>query len=155
MRFLKPLSVVFKYPELPFISGIIGFMETAALAAENQTLKGRIADQEATIERLQFDLAQLRKLVFGARSERRANLPDPDQLPLWSGVPEDAPRATPVTFKTVTTSPAQRQPKRLELPKHSNGVSSRNVAWGDRVSSRTVACGNKYLIAAIGDVIDR
>ena len=83
-------------------------MNAAALAEENRTLKATLAQREARIERLEFDLAQLKKLLFGARSERLATLPDIDQLPLWDEVPEDAPVASPVAFKTVVVqSPAK------------------------------------------------
>lgn len=94
-------------------------MNAAALAEENRTLKATLAQREARIERLEFDLAQLKKLLFGARSERLATLPDIDQLPLWDEVPEDAPVASPVAFKTVVVqSPAKNQPKRTALPAH-------------------------------------
>lgn len=67
-------------------------MNGAALAEEISILKATLAQREARIERLEFDLAQLKKLLFGARSERLQNLPGIDQLPLWAEVPEDAPR---------------------------------------------------------------
>ena len=93
-------------------------MDAAVLAAENQTLKGVIAQHEALIETLRLELAGLKRLIFGARSERLENLSDLEQLPLWAEAPEDAPLASPVQFKTVVASPAKGQPKRTELPKH-------------------------------------
>ncbi len=66
-------------------------MNAAVLAEENATLKATLAQREARIESLEFDLAQLKKLLFGVRSERLQNLPAIDQLPLWAEVPDDAP----------------------------------------------------------------
>jgi transposase len=93
-------------------------MNAAVLAEEISVLKATLAQREARIERLEFDLAQLKKLLFGARSERLQNLPDIEQLPLWAEVPEDAPVASPVAFQTVVKSPAKNAPKRTALPAH-------------------------------------
>jgi transposase len=81
-------------------------------------LKATVAQQEQLIESLRFEIAQLKRLLFGARSERLEKPGDPNQLPLWPEVPEDAPAVSPVTFKTVTVSPAKKQPKRTALPAH-------------------------------------
>jgi transposase len=65
-------------------------------------LKATVAQQEQLIESLRFEIAQLKRLLFGARSERLEKPGDPNQLPRWPEVPEDAPAVSPVTFKTVT-----------------------------------------------------
>jgi transposase len=93
-------------------------MNAAVLAEENRLLKATLAQREARIESLEFDLAQMKKLLFGVRSERLQILPDIDQLPLWAEVPEAAPLAIPVEFKTVVKSPAKNSPKRTALPEH-------------------------------------
>jgi len=93
-------------------------MDAAVLAEENATLKATLAQRDARIESLEFDLAQLKKLLFGVRSERLQNIPAIDQLPLWAEMPEDAPVASPVDFKTVVKSPAKNPPKRTALPAH-------------------------------------
>lgn len=100
------------------LPGIMGAMNAAVLAEEITALKVTLAQREARIERLEFDLAQLKKLLFGARSERLQTLPDIDQLPLWDEVPEDLPLASPVEFKAMVKSPAKNAPKRTALPEH-------------------------------------
>src|SRR5574337_1312890 len=100
------------------LPGIMGAMNAAVLAEEITALKVTLAQREARIERLEFDLAQLKKLLFGARSERLQTLPDIDQLPLWDEVPEDLPLAIPVEFKAMVKSPAKNAPKRTALPEH-------------------------------------
>jgi transposase len=93
-------------------------MNAAVLAEEVIALKATLAQRDALIESLKFDLTQLKKLLFGARSERLETLPDIEQLPLWAQEPEDMSVASPVQFKTVATSPAKSQPKRTALPEH-------------------------------------
>jgi len=100
------------------LHSIMSAMDTAVDAAEITALKATLAQREARIESLEFDLAQLKKLLFGVRSERLQNLPDIEQLPLWAEVPEDVPVASPVEFKTVVKSPAKNTPKRTALPGH-------------------------------------
>ncbi|NJD78933.1 MAG: hypothetical protein FIB08_17875, partial [Candidatus Methanoperedens sp.] len=98
--------------------GIILPMNTAVLAEENATLKATLAQREARIERLEFDLERLRILLFGARSERLQTLPGSGQMGLWDEVPDDNPLVSPVEFKTVVKSPAKNAPKRTALPEH-------------------------------------
>jgi transposase len=93
-------------------------MNSAALADENRTLKAALAARDGRIEYLEFELAKLKQLIFGARSERLQTLPDPAQLPLWDEQPDDVAVASPVEFKTVVKSPAKNAPKRTALPEH-------------------------------------
>ncbi|WP_158002473.1 hypothetical protein [Methyloterricola oryzae] len=93
-------------------------MNADALAEEITTLKAALAERDGRIEYLEFEMANLKQLIFGARSERLQTLPDPAQMPLWDEQPEDIPLASPVEFKTVVKSPAKGQPKRVVLPEH-------------------------------------
>lgn len=93
-------------------------MDGAPPTADLDTLNARLAQQDQLIEVLRFEIAQLKRLLFGRRSEQLEKPLDPDQLPLWSETPEDAPGVSPVTFKTVVTSPAKSSPKRTALPAH-------------------------------------
>lgn len=93
-------------------------MDSALLAEENRTLKAALAERDGRIEYLEFEMAKLKQLIFGARSERLQTLPDPAQMPLWDEQPEDLPLASPVEFKTVVKSPAKGQAKRTALPAH-------------------------------------
>ncbi len=104
--------------DLAVFGGYNRAMNSAALAEENRTLKAALAARDGRIEYLEFEMAKLKQMVFGARSERLATLPDPAQLPLWAEQPEDAPLASPVEFKTVVKSPAKGKPKRTALPEH-------------------------------------
>jgi transposase len=93
-------------------------MNAAVLAEEISTLKAALAERDSRIEYLEFEMAKLKQMIFGARSERLQTLPDSEQLPLWAEVPEDLPVASPVEFRTVVKSPAKGQPKRTALPAH-------------------------------------
>ena len=98
--------------------GYNGAMNSAVLAEENRTLKVTLAEREQRIQWLEFEMAKLKQMLFGARSERLETLPGIEQLPLWAEVPEDLPVATPVEFKTVVKSTAKGRPKRTALPAH-------------------------------------
>jgi transposase len=93
-------------------------MESNAAGLDWDTLKARVAQQDQLIDALRFEIAQLKRLLFGRRSEQLAAPIDTHQLSLWNETPEDAPAVSPVTFKTVTASPAKGQPKRMPLPAH-------------------------------------
>ena len=63
-----------------------------ALHAENQILHGRLrqAEAEARLYRdklavLEHEFSQLKRLVFGTKSERFVPASGPDQLPLFEG----------------------------------------------------------------------
>jgi hypothetical protein len=104
--------------DLAVLGGYNSPMNSAALADENRTLKAALAARDGRIEYLEFELAKLKQLIFGARSERLQTLPDPAQLPLWDEQPDDVAVASPVEFKTVVKSPAKNAPKRTALPEH-------------------------------------
>jgi transposase len=93
-------------------------MEYAFPANELDALKTALTERDQLIESLRFEIAQLKQLIFGSRSERLEKPVDPNQLPLWSETPEDAPAVSPVTFKTITVSPTKNTPKRTPLPAH-------------------------------------
>jgi hypothetical protein len=77
-------------------------MDSAVPHAELDALRTALPERDQLIEALQFEFAQLKRLLFGRRSEHLEKPVDPNQLPLWPEVPEDAPMVSPVTFKTVT-----------------------------------------------------
>lgn len=104
--------------DLAILDGYNLGMDAALLAEENRTLKAALAERDGRINYLEFELAKLKQLIFGARSERLATLPDPAQLPLWDEQPDDVVVASPVEFKTVVKSPAKGQAKRTALPEH-------------------------------------
>ncbi len=93
-------------------------MNAAAPAEEISTLKAALAEREARIQWLESEMAKLKQMLFGPRSERLQTLGEDGQLPLWGEIPEDAPVASPVEFKTVVKSPAKGKPKRAALPGH-------------------------------------
>lgn len=93
-------------------------MDAALPADDLDALKTALVERDRLIESLRFELAQLKRLLFGVRSERLETLPDIETLPLWAETPEDAPLASPVEFKTVVKSPAKGQPKRTALPEN-------------------------------------
>jgi transposase len=93
-------------------------MDSAVLSEENRALKAALSERDCRIEYLEFEMAKLKQMIFGARSERLAILSDPGQLSLWPELAEDAAVASPVEFKTVIKSPAKGKPKRTALPEH-------------------------------------
>ncbi len=93
-------------------------MDGAVPYAERDALQTALKERDRRIEALQFEIAQLKRLIFGRRSEHLERPLDPDQKPLWTEMPEDAAAVSPVTFKTVVASPAKNQPKRTALPAH-------------------------------------
>ncbi len=95
-----------------------GAMETTLPADEIALLKATLAEREERIQWLESEMAKLKQMVFGPRSERLQTLSEDGQLPLWGEVPEDAPSASPVEFKAVAKSPAKGTPRRAALPGH-------------------------------------
>lgn len=93
-------------------------MDGAVPHAELDALQTALKERDRRIEALQFEIAQLKRLIFGRRSEHLEKPLHADQIPLWTETPEDAPAVSPVTFKTVVASPAKNQPKRTALPAH-------------------------------------
>ncbi len=50
-------------------------MDSALLAEEIRTLKAALAARDGRIEYLEFEMAKLKQMIFGARSERLHSLP--------------------------------------------------------------------------------
>jgi transposase len=115
---MKMLAKPHEIRDLAVLGGYNSPMNSAVLADEIQTLQAALAERDGRIEVLEFELAKLKQLIFGARSERLATLPDPAQSKLWEEQADDLPLASPVEFKTVVKSPAKGQAKRTALPEH-------------------------------------
>lgn len=93
----------------------------AALQAEIAEKDARIAAQDAAFEQLQFRLAQLERLIFGAKSEkfRSAQDGDPEQLELFATGLEDrvaAPQKEHISYSR--DKPSKPHPGRQPLPGH-------------------------------------
>jgi len=96
-----------------------------ALKAENTTLLKRVAAAEKQAQMyqeqmLQFkhEFDQLKRLVYGVKSERFEGLAGPGQMPLFEG---EAAKEEPVTVIAPPITQAQRKkrkPVRLVLPSH-------------------------------------
>jgi transposase len=87
-------------------------MELAAALAENNTLRETIATLRANFEAVEFQLAQLKRMIFGTRSEL---LTFDGQSGLLFEI-EPPPVAAAVT-RTVTVA-ARKKPVRERLPAH-------------------------------------
>jgi transposase len=74
--------------------------------------------QKSEIELLKFQLAELKRLIFGAKSERYIS-PDPNQLNLFD-IPEEKAAEKPQEEITYTRNKPEekKHPLRLELPSH-------------------------------------
>ena len=76
-------------------------------------------DLEAKYERLSFQLEQLKRLVYGAKSERFIGEQSPEQLQLFSLPPTEQPAPTiQVAAHEKKRTPAKKKPARLPLPEH-------------------------------------
>ena len=81
-----------------------------ALQAENQMLREQLA-------RMTHELTQLKRLIFGTRSERFVPTGGADQLPLFEGsFPEAAPPST--AAETISRRRPRKKPVRQVLPSH-------------------------------------
>ena len=101
------------------------------LKAENATLLQRADDAEKEANRyrkklvateeqlaqLSHELAQLKRLVFGVKSERFLPGFERDQLPLFEGVPAQEALAATVS-EPITYTRKKRKPVRQALPSH-------------------------------------
>ena len=95
--------------------------ELALLQKENEILRGKLSTKESVIFDLRFQLDQLRRAIFGHKSERFVP-ENPDQLRLDFGMGEEAP-AVPET-ETITYTRPKKEKKaalpnvRLAIPAH-------------------------------------
>lgn len=78
-----------------------------ALQSENRELRGQVAQ-------LAHELSQLKRLVFGTKSERFVPAGSPDQLPLFEG----APPQPPLSQTQVVARRRRKKPVRQPLPSH-------------------------------------
>lgn len=89
-----------------------------------EELIGIVSQNHLTITKLQHELDQLKKLVFGSRHERFQSTTPPSQLPLNLNVPPSEPAAPVVTVQKIeyTRAVASDQKKsdggRMKLPAH-------------------------------------
>lgn len=87
-------------------------LENETLSRENETLRQRLAG-------LDHELSQLKRLVFGTKSEHFEPASTADQLPLFDRVVCSGPAAEALAEQAMTPSQAQRKkPARQILPSH-------------------------------------
>ena len=93
--------------------------ELVGLHEENSRLRQENADQCLRLAELEFQLAELRRLVFGARSERFVPEPDTQQGALFEEAECVAPLPQPETITLKRRLPAaKRAAVRQVLPAH-------------------------------------
>ena len=73
---------------------------------------------EAKYEMLAFQLEQLKRLVYGAKSERFIGEQSPGQIPLFPPPTEELARTIQVAAHEKKRTPAKKKPARLPLPEH-------------------------------------
>ena len=88
-------------------------MDAAAALSENQHLKAENAALRANVEALSFQLAQLKRLIFGARSEQLQSRDAHSGLLFEVAAPPAPPPAT----RTIVVAP-KAAPRREKLPAH-------------------------------------
>ena len=79
----------------------------------------RFLGLQSQVAYLQHQLAELKRLIFGAKSERFIS-PNPDQATLFdlpAAEPADR-QAEEITYTRTKPQPEKKQPLRLELPSH-------------------------------------
>ncbi len=78
--------------------------------------------QEFQIQKLQHELAQLKRMIYGSRSERFSAATDPQQITLDLGIESEAPKPPVTETITYQRKKTQQNPpvihKRLPLPEH-------------------------------------
>ncbi|MEL6791776.1 MAG: transposase, partial [Pseudomonadota bacterium] len=89
--------------------------------AENETLRTRNREQEGQIVALRHELDQLKRLIFGFKSERHVPAVSPEQLALWEQAGADA-GAEEETKEKISYERRKRTEKphlgRTPLPDH-------------------------------------
>ena len=86
--------------------------ENDALLSRARSAERELADQREQVALLREELAQLKRLIFGAKSERFVPEGAPNQLPLFEGAPPP-PEPRPPETQVVKRRPrkkAVRQP---------------------------------------------
>ncbi len=82
----------------------------------------QLLDQKSKIEYLEQQLAELKRLVFGAKSERFINQqPDSLQTQMFAteDIPEvEAPKQEEITYSRSKAEKKKKQPLRTEIPSH-------------------------------------
>lgn len=96
-------------------------MSIDLLVAENETLRTRNREQEGQIVALRHELDQLKRLIFGFKSERHVPAVSPEQLALWEQAGADA-GAEEETKEKISYERRKRTEKphlgRTPLPDH-------------------------------------
>lgn len=82
--------------------------------------RAELAEREATlykahVEQLEHELAQLKRLIFGAKSERFVPDSNQEQLTLFEEAPVEE---TPAAEEIVSAHSRKRKPVRQALPEH-------------------------------------
>jgi transposase len=90
-------------------------MDVAAMVAENALLKSENSALKANLEAVQFQLEQLKRLVFGAKSERLESLGEAHSGLLFE---VDEPPVPEPIQRQITVSVPKAKPKRDGLPAH-------------------------------------
>lgn len=83
---------------------------------EANRYRKKLVTTEEQLAQLSHELAQLKRLIFGVKSERCVPEFERDQLPLFEGVPaqDEVPETETITY----TKSKKRKPVRLALPSH-------------------------------------
>ena len=89
-----------------------------ALLAENRQLQERVIEAEERVASLSQELAELKRLVFGTKSERFEPTASEDQLPLFEGAPVTSPPREVTRTRTIDVAKPKRKPFRQVLPGH-------------------------------------
>lgn len=89
-----------------------------ALRAEHQSVCEQLTKAQETVAQLAHELAQLKRLIFGTRSERFVPEHGPDQLPLFEGASAPQVPSPEKSTTVVTATRAPKKPVRQALPSH-------------------------------------
>jgi transposase len=91
-------------------------MTSAEHIAEKEALKAENAELKAAVNALRHEIAQIKRMLFGTKSERFEAGSGGDQLPLFEGITVEP---TPEPEKqTIERTVPRRKPVRGALPGH-------------------------------------
>jgi transposase len=94
-------------------------MESAETVTITKAEYEQLLAVKSQVAYLQFQLSELKRIIFGAKSER-VIAPNPEQTSLFD-LPQEQPAETPteqITYTRRKPSQEKKQPLRLELPSH-------------------------------------